>query len=126
MCPASRDWLASQSLGPPMTPIRRWPSSTRCALTLRAPVRLAADTEAMSRGSGVRGSTTTNGKSRSRSDSSSFSGSGGTISTAPAIPGSLGSPASTWMSRAESPALSTSRLPCRSSVSAIEETITPK
>ncbi len=95
-------------------------------MTLRAAVRLAAETEAMSRGSGVRGSTTTNGKSCARSASSSFSGSGGTISTAPAMPGSPGRPASTWMSRAASPALSTSRRPCRSSVSAIEETITPK
>ena len=93
---------------------------------LRAPAKCAAETAAMSRVGGVRGSTTTNGNPRARSAASCTLGSGGKITIAPAIPGRDGSDGSTVACWAAVPASSTAARPCSARVSAMEETISPK
>lgn len=95
-------------------------------MTLRAPAKWAAETAAMSRGTGVRGSTTTNGKPRARSAVSCSPGSGGKITIAPSVPGRDGSDGSKVACWAAVPASSTTARPCSARVSATEETISPK
>ena len=93
---------------------------------LRAPAKCAADTAAMSRGIGARGSTTTKGNPRARRSTSCSLGSGGSTMIAPPMPGRDASAGRTSARCAASPALSSTGLPCSSSVSAMDETIRPK
>ena len=93
---------------------------------LRAPAKCAAETAAMSRGTGVRGSTTTSGNPRARSAASCSPGSGGRITIAPATPGRDGSDGSTLACWAAVPASSSTARPCSARVSATAETISPK
>ena len=59
---SSRSSVAYQPGWPPITPIRRWPSSSRCSVASFAPAACIAETHGMPVGGGSRGSTTTNGK----------------------------------------------------------------
>ena len=93
---------------------------------LRAPAKCAAETAAMSRGTGVRGSTTTKGNREACSATSCSLGSGGKITIAPAMPGRDGSDGRTVPRCSAVPASSTTARPCSARVSAMEETISPK
>ena len=93
---------------------------------LRAPATCAAETAAMSRGGGVRGSTTTKGNPRARSAASCSLGSGGRITMAAAMPGRDGSDGSTAARCSAVPASSITARPCSARVSATADTISPK
>ena len=57
-----RAWLHSMSRGPPIMPIRRWPSSIRCSVAARPPAQLVAPTLGDAGSGRSTGSMTTSGE----------------------------------------------------------------
>ena len=83
--PSSRSELAIQVGGPVIAAMRRCPSESRCSVAARAPVAWPAEIAGIPSSSGIRGSTTTNGRPWRFSAFSSLFVSSGSVSTAPSV-----------------------------------------